>query len=112
MGPLGSSFLRDTKHLNRPLMVWTVNDEYMMKWAISKGVDGVVSDDPKKYLQVCRDWEQGKREMKLTMGRVVMVLWFNLMVFIFGLIFWWKHGRKTQIPNGRVGTQKGRRTKS
>lgn len=101
MGPLGSSFLRDTKQLNRPLMVWTVNDEYMMKWAIRKGVDGVISDDPKKFLQVCQDWTQGKREMRLTARQLLSVLWFNLMVFLFGLVFWWKHGRQSQIPARR-----------
>ena len=80
------------------MMVWTVNDEYMMKWAIKKGLDGVISDEPQKFLAVVEGWKRGEREMKLTMRQVFLLAWYNLMVMIFGLVFWWKHGRKTQIP--------------
>jgi len=41
----------------RNLFVWTVNEEEWMEWSIRKGVDGVVTDDPKKFLDVCRRWE-------------------------------------------------------
>ncbi|KAK1754490.1 glycerophosphoryl diester phosphodiesterase [Echria macrotheca] len=55
VGPLGSSFLRAVrKDPERRIWVWTVNDRVWMDWAIRKGVDGVITDDPALFLDVCR----------------------------------------------------------
>ncbi|KAE8445693.1 hypothetical protein EG329_012991 [Mollisiaceae sp. DMI_Dod_QoI] len=51
LGPCGSSFMRDVQKANRSLFLWTVNDERAMKWCLSKQIDGVITDDPKKYLE-------------------------------------------------------------
>ncbi|KAK0516126.1 hypothetical protein JMJ35_002160 [Cladonia borealis] len=89
----GARFLRDAKAKGRPVFDWTVNEVPMMRWSISKGLDGVITDDPKKFLEVCDDWEQGKREIKFPWKSMTMIAWINFMVMIFGSIFWWKHGR-------------------
>lgn len=89
----GARFLRDAKAKGRPVYDWTVNEEAMMRWSISKGLDGVITDDPKTFLEVCDDWEQGTREIKFPWKSLTMIAWINFMVVIFGSIFWWKHGR-------------------
>ncbi len=38
--------------------MWTVNEEQWMEWSIRKGVDGVITDDPKLFLEVCQRWEE------------------------------------------------------
>ncbi|KAF2838317.1 tubulin-domain-containing protein [Patellaria atrata CBS 101060] len=58
MGPLGWSFRRKAKELGRPVLVWTVNEESKMKWCIKKNLDGVITDDPKKFIDVRDDWEE------------------------------------------------------
>lgn len=88
----GKRFMRDVKHKGRPIFAWTVNEEDMMRWCISQGLDGVITDDPKKFLAVCEDWERGKREIHISWGQWMMILWVNLMVLAFGGIFWWRHG--------------------
>jgi len=88
----GKRFIRDAKDQGRPIFAWTVNEEDMMRWCISKGLDGVITDDPKKFLDVCEDWERGKRDIHIFWGQWMMMLWINLMVLAFGGIFWWKHG--------------------
>jgi len=35
-----------------------------MKWSIRKQVDGVITDDPKKYLEVCKNYRDEKVRMK------------------------------------------------
>ena len=35
-----------------------------MKWSIRKQVDGVITDDPKKYLDVCKKYKGEKPRMK------------------------------------------------
>ncbi|KAH8893413.1 glycerophosphoryl diester phosphodiesterase [Thozetella sp. PMI_491] len=56
-GPLGSHFLAAAKKAERNVYVWTVNQEEWMEWSIRKEVDGVITDDPKLYLEVCERWE-------------------------------------------------------
>ena len=76
-----------------------------MKWSISKGLDGVITDDPKKFLEVCDDWERGKREIVIVWKQWVSILWVQLMVIVFGSIFWWKYGgregKKRRIEKGK-----------
>jgi phosphatidylglycerol phospholipase C len=31
-----------------------------MEWSIRKGVDGVITDDPKLFREVCERWERGE----------------------------------------------------
>lgn len=87
----GARFMRDAKAKGRSIFVWTVNEEEMMKWAISKELDGVITDDPKRFLDVCDEWEQGKREFSISWGQWMMIAWISFMVLIFGAIFWWKY---------------------
>ncbi|KAF2087252.1 PLC-like phosphodiesterase, partial [Saccharata proteae CBS 121410] len=52
VGPLGASFLRKARKHHRPVFDWTVNKENAMRWSVEKGLDGVVTDDPKRFLEV------------------------------------------------------------
>ena len=65
-----------------------------MKWSIQQGLDGVITDDPKRFMDVCEEWEGGKRKVEITWKQWISVLWINLMVVIFGIIFSWKYGRE------------------
>ena len=91
----GARFIRDVKAKGRPLYVWTVNEQDMMRWSISKELDGVITDDPKRFLEVCDEWEQGKREINISWGQWMMIAWINFLVLVFGTIFWWKYGSAT-----------------
>lgn len=33
-----------------------------MEWGIRKGVDGVITDDPKLFLEVCERWSEKEEE--------------------------------------------------
>ncbi|KAI0885581.1 PLC-like phosphodiesterase [Annulohypoxylon maeteangense] len=49
----GWRFIRDMKKSGHPIYTWTVNDESWMEWSIQKELDGVITDDPKLFLEVC-----------------------------------------------------------
>lgn len=100
---LGARFIRDAKAKGRSLFVWTVNEQDMMRWCIDKELDGVITDDPKRFLEVCDEWEQGKRKINISWGQAMMIAWINLMVVIFGAMFWWKYG-----STGKEATAKER----
>ena len=57
VGPWGRHFVRQAQARGRRVLVWTVNHEEWMEWSIRRGVDGVITDDPKLFLDVCRRWD-------------------------------------------------------
>ncbi|KAL8638302.1 MAG: hypothetical protein Q9228_004541 [Teloschistes exilis] len=88
--PWSSRFVRDVKAAGRPIFHWTVNEDDFMRWSIKQGADGVITDDPKRFLEVCEEWEHGKRAIHFTAGQCFMIIWVNLMIILFGSIFWWR----------------------
>jgi len=57
VGPCGARFVRAAHARGRNVFVWTVNAERWMDWSIRSRVDGVITDDPRLYLDVCRRHE-------------------------------------------------------
>ena len=61
-----------------------------MKWCIGKDVDGVITDDPKQYLEVCKNYDGEKLPLSWKTWGAVMVLNFGAMFFSW--LFRTKHG--------------------
>ena len=102
----GQRFIKDARAKGRSIFVWTVNEESMMRWSIKNEMDAVITDDPKKFLNVCRDWEQGKREIRTPRAQWISIIWINFMILVFGTIFYLKHGgidkrKQTQSDNDK-----------
>ncbi|KAK7964925.1 glycerophosphoryl diester phosphodiesterase [Apiospora saccharicola] len=62
VGAHGTKFLRAARDAGRSVFVWTVNDDEWMKWSIRKGVDGVITDNPERFLQICKEWPDDEDE--------------------------------------------------
>lgn len=62
-----------------------------MRWCIKHGLDGVITDDPRLFLEVRRGWHDG---MSADVGIVgwLDVLRINLFALIFGVLFQWRFG--------------------
>ncbi|CAG8890302.1 unnamed protein product [Penicillium egyptiacum] len=58
MGPLGRGFLDEARLARRQVYVWTVNAPNLMRWCIRHEIDGVISDEPGRFRQVCEGWEK------------------------------------------------------
>ncbi|KGO38145.1 Glycerophosphoryl diester phosphodiesterase [Penicillium expansum] len=58
MGPLGRGFLDEARAARRQVYVWTVNAPNLMRWCIRHEIDGVISDEPGRFRQVCQGWEK------------------------------------------------------
>jgi phosphatidylglycerol phospholipase C len=85
VGPFGNKFLNEIKAAERSIFLWTVNDEESMKWAIMKEVDGVITDDPKKYLEVSEDYSGEK--FRLSIKQLGTAIWINILAIFFSFIF-------------------------
>ncbi|TAQ84686.1 hypothetical protein B7494_g6991 [Chlorociboria aeruginascens] len=90
IGPFGDSFLRDVKEANRSIFLWTVNEEKWMKWSIQKEVDGVITDDPKLYLEVCDKYKGEK--VRVPLRSWATVIWMNVLAVFFSLLFRYRYG--------------------
>lgn len=93
IGPLGGCFLREVKSKGRKMFVWTVNAEDMMRWSIRKEVDGVITDDPKKFLAVCDEYA-GVEEEWFGWKTYLDILRIHTMILIYGALFRLKFGVK------------------
>ncbi|MCJ1320875.1 hypothetical protein MMC15_006216 [Xylographa vitiligo] len=93
---LSTRFIGDARRLNRPLVLWTVNDDEMMRWSINQGVDGVITDDPKRFKDVSDAWMGGRRRAVIHWQVWAEMVWLQLMVIVFGGIFHWKMRAKSQ----------------
>ena len=97
-GPFGIQFIRKAKSLNREIFVWTVNDENRMRWAIRKELDGVVTDDPEKFLEVCKDYEQPPLEKSIkekesySIGDWYSIMRIQVLVTFFVVLFRYRFG--------------------
>ena len=91
VSPSGRKLISDAKSNQRRVYSWTVNDEKNMDWCIRKGLDGVITDDPRKYLDVCDKFA----EELIPAWPPMLVLNFiriNIFAFIFGILFWQRYG--------------------
>jgi glycerophosphoryl diester phosphodiesterase len=87
LGPIGSTFIRDVKDAGRQIFVWTVNEKGLMKWSIQKEVDGVITDDTQKFMEVCDDWTDNEAVVRVSFLQWLYTFWLYIVVMVFGLIF-------------------------
>ncbi|KAK5124753.1 hypothetical protein LTR85_001466 [Meristemomyces frigidus] len=62
IAPGGRRFLRDAREHHRQVLAWTVNSDDRMEWCIRRELDGVLTDDPKHFLEVCEKFDEEKAE--------------------------------------------------
>lgn len=86
-GPIGKRFINDVQKAGRPLYLWTVNEPNVMKWSIVKGVDGVITDDPKLYNEVCEEFDVEKDggKVRITLGQWLYTFWLYFLMTLFSI---------------------------
>jgi phosphatidylglycerol phospholipase C len=106
MGPLGQGFIEEARAARRQIYVWTVDERNLMRWSIQHGVDGVVSNEPGRFHEVCDAWEKehadglkpAAKKIRVTVGQRMRILAIALYVKCFG----WYYRRKFSSPLERV----------
>lgn len=92
ISPFGRKFVRDAKAAERPVLSWAVNDEKNLDWCIRRKLDGVVTDDPKKFLELQDQFAESKQPPAWSATQIPNLLRINIIIWIFGFIFGRKHG--------------------
>ncbi|OQE42318.1 hypothetical protein PENCOP_c004G03985 [Penicillium coprophilum] len=95
MGPLGRGFLDEVRAAGRRVYVWTVNAPNLMRWCIRHEIDGVISDEPGRFRQVCEGWEKEHTGVlgipnpnldRIPLGQRIEIIAVALYVICFGWI--------------------------
>ncbi|KAE9375665.1 putative glycerophosphoryl diester phosphodiesterase [Stipitochalara longipes BDJ] len=94
VGPLGNKFLQDLKAAGRSIFLWTVNDEDRMKWCVMKEVDGVITDDPLKFLEISRNYNG--EQCRLPASQYGTAIWINILATLFGFMYRFRKSRGSQ----------------
>lgn len=92
IGPFGQCFMNDAKAAGRAMFVWTVNAPDMMRWSIRKEVDGVITDDPKKFLEICDEYDDEAEPERFAWATYLDIMRIHIMVLLFGMLFRWRYG--------------------
>lgn len=83
--------MRELQAHRRQIHSWTVSDEKNMDWCIRREVDGIVTDNIPKFLEMCQTFEEERRyrwPVKLLLG----FIYFNFWVYLFSLLFRRRYG--------------------
>jgi hypothetical protein len=87
MTPWGKAFIRKAQCDGRSVYAWTVNDESRMRWDIRQGLDGVVTDDPRLYLEVRKGWHAGTKDgLRIKDGLDIVRV--NFFALLYTVLFW------------------------
>jgi len=89
-GPIGARFINDVKEAGRQLFIWTVNDDNMMRWGIQKEVDGVITDDPKRFKEICDNWTDNEPIARPSVAQWLYTFWLYMLIGTFFPSFKWR----------------------
>lgn len=103
VGPRGKALIRDARKANRSVFLWTVNKEPWMKWSIKKDFDGVVTDDPKKYLEICKTYEGEKIHHSLR--SLLFIFSANVLVPLYSTVVRFNYGFNVDLRKFRKGLE-------
>lgn len=93
VGPFSNAFLRRLKEAKRSIYLWTVNEEMWMEWSIEKEVDVVITDDPKKFLKVCDDYDGAEsHSLDLPLRSWKFLIWLNIKCMGYGILYMYRYG--------------------
>lgn len=107
VGPFGARFIRKAKAQDREIFAWTVNEDKKMRWCIRKQLDGVCTDDPKRFLEICE--EQKMIREPWTWRELAQFIRMNIILTIFSMLFRLRFGYKVDQQLTRRASIEGQK---
>ncbi|KAK5170167.1 uncharacterized protein LTR77_004752 [Saxophila tyrrhenica] len=93
IAPGGRRFLRDARKEGWEVYAWTVNERTKMEWCIRRQLDGVITDDVAKFLDVCERFDETTPENWMPVGALGYLdimrvyLWVSVMAWLYRRMF-------------------------
>lgn len=81
----GSRFLAQAKQRSRLTFSWSDNKDQWMALGIRNGVDGVITDDPKRFKDLCDQWTSEEVRKSASQGTLTQsILWVIVNFLVWG----------------------------
>jgi phosphatidylglycerol phospholipase C len=75
----GSRFRKQARKTSRKVFSWSDNGAEWMARSIRNQVDGVITDDPDRFLKLCSQWGDDNAREKASKSSIrQMILWMSL----------------------------------
>ena len=104
VSPRGRKFLREVQARNLQIFSWTNNDDINIEWCIRQGLDGIITDNVLRALELCETLGEERRyrwTAKVVIGRII----FNFWLYVFVLLFRRRYGtcidKQTKIDKNK-----------
>ena len=101
LGPIGSNFIKEVKDAGRQIFTWTVNEDNMMKWSIQQELDGVITDDPRRFKEICDNWTDNEPRARPSVMQWLYTFWLYMLIGTFFPRFKWKFPETVDQITGR-----------
>jgi phosphatidylglycerol phospholipase C len=93
--PSGSRLRQQAKQRGRLVFSWTDNADEWMVTSIRNEIDGVITDDPKRFLELCDQWSpkaaQGVKSITTVKETALWALG-NFLVLATEIVLWFMKG--------------------
>ena len=63
------------------IFVWTIDDPQQMEWLILSGIDGIITNQPNKLVQLVKN-QTHKRRPRFSLNWFIISLWITLQIDI------------------------------
>lgn len=63
-----------------------------MDWCIRRNLDGVITDEPEKFLQYRKHFDINAKPAQFDWQTIMNFVRINIFAYLFGLLFWKRHG--------------------
>ena len=131
LSPSGRRLIRDIRAAstyqdranNNNILSWTVNDAANIEWCMERGLDGIITDEVPRVLEMCEKWsgekEGGRRSSwgsyfdyywwsNLDMNTVLGLIRVNFWIWLWGVVFRRRYGGTCVLDAGRQVDRKSK----
>ncbi|KAK0735651.1 PLC-like phosphodiesterase [Apiosordaria backusii] len=108
VGPVGGRFVKRIRgaKTERGLWVWTVNERGWMRWAMDKGVDGVVTDEVGLLREVLdeegEEKGEGRKKGRVSVGMYFRAVVVQVLTVVLVVVIWGRLRRVGRVVEGKV----------
>ena len=91
VAPWARGFIKEVQAHHQQILSWTINDEKNIDWCIRHGLDGIITDNVPKALEMCETYRDEKRYY-WSMNALLGLIRINFWIYLFGLIYRRRYG--------------------
>ena len=95
MAPWGKRFLQDVRARQQQILSWTINEEKEIDWAITQGLDGIITDNVPKVKEMSEP--RNDKKYYWSIKYMLEIIRLNIWFYLFGIALRNRYGSCVEI---------------